>query len=63
MPPSGTAELVKYPDRGGPRTTYPVNTLPVTVANADIVSQTGRERVKHILIYKRKTRNDLNAHQ
>ena len=59
MPPSGTAELVKYPDRGGPR----MNTLPVTVANADIVSQTGRERVKHILIYKRKTRNDLNAHQ
>lgn len=63
MSPSGTAELVKNPDRGGPRTTYLVNTLPVTVANADPVSQMGRERVKQTFIYKRKTRNDLNAHQ
>lgn len=63
MSPSGTAELVKNPDHGGPRTAYPVNTLPVTVANADIVSQMGRKRVKQTFIYMRKTRNDLNAHQ
>lgn len=39
--PSGTTELAKNPDCGGPRTAYPMNILPFTMADPETVPQMG----------------------
>lgn len=63
LSPSGTAELVKTQDHGGPRTAYPVNTLPVTVANETLYPKWVERGSNKLSFIWEKTRNDLNAHQ